>query len=122
MQADKYLKTPLKDFDLDKEFGAVTPGDKIEGTIELVSRIGQIRIHELNLKNDFMGYADFRAAFTSSSPVDFTVTPSEGSLSHKEGTEFIVKFKPNNPGTVEGYLVIDTEDMKKTWKIIGSTA
>lgn len=111
-----------QDFDFEKAFGAVVPGSTLEGTIELVSRIGQIRIHEFNLKNEFMGYADFRAAFTSETPGDFTVVPSEGSLSSKEGIDFVVKFKPTNPGAVVGYLVIDTEDMKKTWKVIGSTA
>ena len=68
----------LQDFDFEKAFGAVVPGSTLEGTIELVSRIGQIRIHEFNLKNEFMGYADFRAAFTSETPGDFTVVPSEG--------------------------------------------
>ena len=43
-------------------------------------------------------------------------------MSSKEGIDFVVKFKPTNPGAVDGYLVIDTEDMKKTWKVIGSTA
>ena len=64
----------------------------------------------------------FSGGLTSETPGDFTVVPSEGSLSSKEGIDFVVKFKPTNPGAVDGYLVIDTEDMKKTWKVIGSTA
>jgi hypothetical protein len=69
-----------------------------------------------------MGFADFRAAFTSETPLDWTVTPTEGSIQQREETEFIIKFKPQNPGLSEGYLVIETEDFKKTWKLIGNTA
>lgn len=69
-----------------------------------------------------MGFADFRAAFTSDSPPDFSVTPSEGSLKQREDTSFVVKFKAQRPGLAEGYLVIETEDFKKTWKVIGNTA
>jgi hypothetical protein len=68
-----------------------------------------------------MGFADFRAAFTANSSPDFSVTPPEGSLSSKEATEFIVKYKPSALGVSEGFLVIETEDFKKTWKVIGST-
>ena len=69
-----------------------------------------------------MGFADFRAAFTDDSPTDFTVEPSEGSLMQKQDTNFIVKFKAQKPGVVEGYLVLETEDFKKTWKVIGATS
>lgn len=69
-----------------------------------------------------MGFADFRAAFTPGSSPDLTVTPGEGSLMQKDDTAFIVKFKANSPGVSEGYLVIETEDFKKSWKVVGSTA
>ena len=69
-----------------------------------------------------MGFADFRAAFTSDTSPSFTVTPSEGSIMQKEDTQFVVKFKPQSPGLAEGYLVIETEDFKKSWKVIGTTA
>jgi hypothetical protein len=68
-----------------------------------------------------MGFADFRAAFTSETGKEWQVEPKEGSLS-KEPINFLVRFKPNSPGVVEGYLVIDTEDFKKTFKLIGQTA
>ena len=68
-----------------------------------------------------MGFADFRAAFTSDTPNVFTIEPQEGSLRQKEDTEFLLKFKAQSPGVVEGYLVIETEDFKKTWKVVGST-
>lgn len=68
-----------------------------------------------------MGFADFRAAFTPDSPSEFSVEPKEGALRQKEDTNFLVKFKAQKPGVVEGYLVIETEDFKKTWKVVGST-
>ena len=76
---------------------------------------------ELKVRNEYMGFADFRAAFTSDSNPSFSVEPAEGSLSAKEDTEFIIRFRPQSPGTSEGSLVIETEDFKKTWKVIGST-
>ena len=72
-------------------------------------------------QNPYMGFADFRAALTTDSPAAFTVDPSEGSLQQKVDTDFTVKFKAQTPGTVEGYLVIETEDFKKTWKVVGRT-
>ena len=68
-----------------------------------------------------MGFADFRAAFTAETSPAFTVTPAEGSLRQKEDTLFTVKLRAQQPGAVEGYLVIETEDFKKTWKVVGRT-
>lgn len=106
---------------MNEAFGSVTADTNIEGVIELTSRIGQISIHEMSLTNEYMGFADFRAAFTPGTPVDFSISPSEGSLS-REPVNFILKFRPNSPGVVGGYLVIETEDFKKTWQVVGSTA
>mmetsp|Transcript_31402 Transcript_31402/g.51832 ORF Transcript_31402/g.51832 Transcript_31402/m.51832 type:complete len:320 (+) Transcript_31402:78-1037(+) len=113
-----------QEFDLDETFGAVaTAGEAVEGTIELTSRIGQNAVHEFTLKNEYMGFADFRAAFSDdTSTYDWTITPNEGSLSNREGTTFLLRFKPNGPGFSEGYLIIETEDFKKTWKLIGGTS
>jgi hypothetical protein len=110
-----------QDFDLQEVFGDVVAGDQIEGVIELKARIGQPALHEMAIKNEYMGFADFRAAFTSETPMDFHVEPTEGALS-KEPINFLVRFRPQNPGMAEGHLVIETEDFKKTWKVIGSTA
>ena len=73
------------------------------------------------LRNPFMGFSDFRAAFTSNTPMDWSIEPNEGSLKQREDTHFIVKFKPQGPGLIQGYLVIETEDFKKTWLVQGST-
>lgn len=106
---------------MEQAFGKVAPGAQTDGVIELNSRINYPMIHEMALKNEYMGFADFRAAFTDETSPDWTVEPSEGSLS-KEPINFIVKFRPQNPGVAEGYLVIETEDFKKTYKVVGSTA
>ena len=70
------------------------------------------------IKNPYMGFADFRAAFTADTPMDWSIEPNEGSLS-KEATHFTVKFRPAGPGMIQGHLVIETEDMKQTYEIIG---
>ena len=72
-------------------------------------------------QNQFMGFADFRASFTPETGKEWTVTPTEGALKQREDTQFIVRFKAQAPGVSEGYLVIETEDFKKTWKLVGST-
>jgi len=110
----------VTDTDLDEEFGAVTAGD-IEGVIELKSTINRVVVHDMYLKNPYMGFADFRATFTPETPSDWTVEPTEGALKQKEETHFLVKFRPQGPGTIQGYLVIETEDFKKTWQVVGST-
>eukprot|EP00571_Detonula_confervacea_P002435 CAMPEP_0172314814 /NCGR_PEP_ID=MMETSP1058-20130122/23349_1 /TAXON_ID=83371 /ORGANISM="Detonula confervacea, Strain CCMP 353" /LENGTH=241 /DNA_ID=CAMNT_0013028761 /DNA_START=350 /DNA_END=1075 /DNA_ORIENTATION=+ len=110
-----------EEFDMDAEFGPVTAGADIEGVIELKSAVTKVATHDLYLKNPYMGFADFRAAFTSDTPMDWYVEPNEGSLMQKDDTHFTIKFKPQGPGLIEGYLVIETEDFKKTWKVMGST-
>lgn len=111
-----------QDFDLDETFGAITADQNLEGTIDLVGQMNAgYATYEMNLKNPYMGFADFRAAFTADSAAGFTITPSEGALKQKEATEFTLKFKAQQPGAVEGYLVIETEDFKKTWKVVGRT-
>jgi len=112
-----------EDFDLDEAFGSVEVSADLEGVIEITARMGGApAIHEFGLKNQFMGYADFRAAFTSETGSEWTVEPTEGSLTQREATNFIVRFRPQSPSVSEGYLVIETDDFKKTWKIVGSTA
>lgn len=78
-------------------------------------------MENIQLRNPYMGFADFRAAFTSDTPIDWSIEPNEGSLMQKEDTKFIVKFKPQGMGLVSGYLVIETEDFKKTYQVTGST-
>jgi len=72
-----------EEFDMDEEFGPVAAGDDIEGEIELKSAVTKTATHDLYLKNPYMGFADFRAAFTSDTPMDWYVEPNEGSLMQK---------------------------------------
>lgn len=67
-----------------------------------------------------MGFSDFRASFTPEAGADWSIEPAEGSLSGRSETKFLVKYKPSNPGNCDGFLVIDTEDNKWTWRVIGS--
>jgi hypothetical protein len=69
-----------------------------------------------------MGFADFRARFTPETSTEWNISPTEGSLNGKGGTDFVIKFRPQNPGVQEGYLVIETEEDKWTWKLIGGTS
>jgi len=107
------------DANLNEEFGEVIPGD-IEGVIELHSNMNQGTAHTLSLKNPFMGFADFRAAIVATT-ADWTVSPTEGALS-KTAIDFVVRYRPSTPGVQEGYLVIETEDVKLTYHLIGNTA
>lgn len=109
-----------QDFDMDETLGAVTAGP-IDDVIELRANMNQNAVHQFNVKNEYMGFADFRAAFTADTPPFWTIEPTEGSLD-KTGTEFTLRFRPNSPSVVEGYLVIETEDFKKTYHLIGGTA
>ena len=68
-----------------------------------------------------MGFADFRAALTTSSP-EWSIEPCEGSINKSEDTEFTVRWRPSGQGREECFLVIETEDFKKTWSVTGSTA
>lgn len=113
----------VSDVDLDAELGEVQIGE-ITGTIELSGRINQAQVYEFALKNPFMGFSDFRARFTQmTNPGDWSVTPTEGSLNGRgDPTQFMVKFRPSNPSVSEGYLVVETEDDKWTYKLLGTAS
>lgn len=72
-------------------------------------------------QNNFMGFSDFRARIVPNNG-EWQIEPEEGSLSGKSDTDFTVRFRPNNPGVTECYLVIDTEDDKWTYKLIGNAS
>lgn len=117
----KFGAERVSDLNYDEAFGAVSIGGDLEGTIEIKSSMNRVESHSFFLKNPFMGYADYRAKLTADSHPDLSVTPNEGALS-KEPVEFVIKFRPSAPiVNAEGYLVIETEDFKKTWRILGTT-
>ena len=107
---------------MNEAFGAASvEGGEMEGTIQLVARTGAIGYHEFALKNPYMGFADFRASFSPETSGEWTITPTEGSLMQREPTQFAVRYRPERLGVSEGHLIIETEDFKKVWKLIGST-
>jgi len=111
-----------QDFDLNETFGQATiEGGDMEGTLEIRAALGAIGYKEFNLRNPYMGFADFRATFAPGTSGEWTVTPTEGSLMQREDTMFSVKFRPSSIGVSEAYLIIETEDFKKVWKVVGST-
>eukprot|EP00587_Corethron_hystrix_P008348 CAMPEP_0113314650 /NCGR_PEP_ID=MMETSP0010_2-20120614/10623_1 /TAXON_ID=216773 ORGANISM="Corethron hystrix, Strain 308" /NCGR_SAMPLE_ID=MMETSP0010_2 /ASSEMBLY_ACC=CAM_ASM_000155 /LENGTH=321 /DNA_ID=CAMNT_0000170973 /DNA_START=92 /DNA_END=1057 /DNA_ORIENTATION=- /assembly_acc=CAM_ASM_000155 len=120
-QLSKFGGERTEDFDFDSEFGPVSAGEEIKEVISLKSILNKVNTYEIKLKNPFMGFADYRAAMTPDTPKDWTVSPNEGAITNKEDITFVIKFKPQNPGTTEGYLVIQTEDFKYTYKLIGTT-
>jgi len=69
-----------------------------------------------------MGFSDFRARFThDTNQQEWTVEPQEGSLNGRgDPTEFIVKFRPSSMGASQGFLVVETEDDKWTFRLLGT--
>lgn len=111
----------IEETNLDEEFGAVQPGE-ITGVIELSGRLNQYQVHEFSLKNPFMGFSDFRARFAGmTNPGEWEVDPFEGSLNGRgDPTKFTVKFRPQSPAVSQGYLVVETEDDKWTYQLMGT--
>lgn len=99
----------------------VEAADSFDGIITLTAPINGIAAHEIMLKNPYMGYAKFRAAFDGDVSNEWSVTPSDGFLKQHEATHFVVRYNPHSPGTSSAYLVIETEEHKMTWKVVGST-
>jgi hypothetical protein len=100
---------------------SVQAGEDVEGIITLRAPINGVAVHEIMLQNPFMGYAKFRAAFFGDSSNEWSVTPSDGFLKQNEATHFVVRYNPHSPGVSNVYFVIETEDFKRTWKVVGST-
>jgi len=100
---------------------SVEAGGDYEGMISLRSPLYGVARYDIMLKNPYMGYAKFRAAFAGDASDNWHVTPSDGVLKQNEDTHFAVTFRPQHPGVSSGYLVIETHDFKKTWKVVGST-
>jgi hypothetical protein len=96
-------------------------GDNIHGILTMKAPVFGVAAHEILLKNPFMGYAKFRAAFVGDESSEWSVSPSDGFIKQSEDTHFIVRYRPHSPGVSNAHLVIETEDFKKTWKVVGST-
>jgi hypothetical protein len=77
--------------------------------------------HELMVKNIYMGFAPYRAAFVGDDANEWSVTPNDGVLKSSADTQFIIRYTPHNNGVSRAHFVIETEDFVKTWKVVGST-
>lgn len=70
-----------------------------------------------------MGFSDFRARFTDGTSSEWTVEPTEGALNGRgKPVDFMVKYRPQNPGVTSGYLVVETEEDKWTWELHGTAS
>ena len=78
---------------------------------------------EIPVRNDFNTFAPFRCEFMPGSDVSFSVSPNVGSMNRRSGepVQVTVRYKPEKPALVEGWLVFETEDMKKVYRFLGST-
>ena len=99
----------------------VEAGDQVDGIITLKAPINGVAAYDLSVKNTYMGFAKFRAAFVGDDSNEWSVTPNDGFLKQNEATHFIVRYNPHRPGASNAYLVIETEDFKQTYKVVGST-
>lgn len=95
--------------------------DTVDCLITLAAPLNGVTSHEIALKNPYMGFAKFRCGFVGDAAVEWTVTPCDGYLKQNEPTHFVVSYRPKHPGVSTGHLVIETEDFKNVWKVVGST-
>eukprot|EP00986_Skeletonema_menzelii_P014840 scaffold10382_cov103-Skeletonema_menzelii.AAC.1 len=89
--------------------------------ITLVAPLNGVASHEIAVKNPYMGFAKFRTYFVGDAAAEWTVTPSDGYLKQNKETQFIISYRPQNTGVVHGHFVIETEDFRNIWKVVGST-
>lgn len=108
---------------LPAEGGVVMKGEITE-TIEMTCQFPSPSFGEIKVHNDVMSFEDFVVGFSPDSDVnDFQVSPLNGQLSRAGGdpSTLSVVFKPQSPGGVRNlFVVVDTEESKFTYHIIGS--
>lgn len=113
-----YSETSLDHLPID-EIGA--EDETVDCLITLVAPLNGVASHVISVKNPYMGFAKFRTYFVGDAAAEWTVTPSDGYLKQNEATQFVISYRPQNPGVVHGHFVIETEDFKNIWKVVGST-
>jgi hypothetical protein len=93
-------------------------------TTEMRAPVGGVDVANILVKNEMNTFAPFQCRFTSDTPIEFSVTPTEGSMNRRSGapTEVVVRFNPKEYGDAKvGTLIFETEDFKSVYSIIGST-
>jgi hypothetical protein len=122
---DKLASTPAKRLDGEEwEELVVADADTIEETYEVRASTRQTSVTSILVRNDFNTFAPFLCDFVSGSSDAFTVTPNHGTMNRRAGEplDLTVRYTPQDACSVaEATLVLQTEDMKKVYKFIGST-
>eukprot|EP00985_Skeletonema_marinoi_P011739 scaffold5581_cov156-Skeletonema_marinoi.AAC.8 len=115
---DDYSETSLDHLPIE-DIGAEE--ETADCLITLAAPLNGVASYEIAVKNPYMGFAKFRTYFVGDAAAEWTVTPSDGYLKQNEATQFVISYRPRNPGLVHGHFVIETEDFKNIWKVVGST-
>lgn len=113
-----YSETSLDQLPIN-EIGA--EDETVDCLITLVAPLNGVASHEITVTNPYMGFAKFRSYFIGDAAAEWTATPSDGYLKQNEATKFVISYRPQNPGVVYGHFVIETEDFRNIWKVVGST-
>jgi hypothetical protein len=91
--------------------------------IEMTASYPRPSFATIAVQNDVMGFAEFAVGFAEgSTPEDFQISPTSGELNGRRGapTELALVFKPNAPGGVrEAFIVVQTEESKWTYHVVG---
>jgi len=104
-----------------EQVSGMIAGD-LTDTVAVSARLNARGGATITVRNEFSTYADFTAGFTSGSSSAVTVEPTHGTLNRRAGDpqEFVIKFQPTDyADSYDATLVIETEDMKQTYEIIG---
>merc|ERR1712216_884220 len=95
----------------------------ITETIEMICNFPKPGFGSIKVENDVISYEDFKVGFSDDSDVDdFQVTPLSGELARRGGDPTLLNLvlKPNAPGGVRKlYVIVETEESKWTYEVIG---
>ena len=96
---------------------------EVTETFEMQTGVRQTAVMSIKVQNQLNTFAPFQCDVTPESSSFFSVSPNEGSMNRRSGEpiEVVVRFKPEDSGQHEAYIVFETEDFKNVYKFIGST-
>ena len=102
--------------------GDMVPGDVMD-VLPVKARLNARGGTTIVIRNEFSTYDDFVAGFAPGASAAISVEPSSGTLNRRSGDpqEFVVKFQPTDfADSYDATLVIETENHKWTYEIVGS--
>lgn len=121
---DAMRSAPTARLDGESWAEATVVGAVQKETTEMRAPVGGVDVANIHVKNEMNTFAPFRCTFSSDTPLEFSVTPTEGSMNRRSGepTEVVVRFNPKEYGEAKvGTLIFETEDFKSVYTILGST-